>query len=127
MNNPRLRPQIPIMLGGSGERKTFRLAALFADHMNIICDRADLGRKVAALRQRCEEIGRDPATLRLSVNISRYVIGTSGSPRVELLAAYREARVDRVMGLLQESSVSDEPLESLAADARAAGCTLAPD
>lgn len=66
MNNPRLRPQIPIMLGGSGERKTFRLAALFADHLNIICDAAELPRKVAALRQRCEEAGRDPATLATS-------------------------------------------------------------
>jgi F420-dependent oxidoreductase-like protein len=63
MNNPRLRPTIPIMLGGSGEQKTFRLAARFADHMNIICAREDIPRKVAALRQRCEEIDRDPATL----------------------------------------------------------------
>ena len=66
MNNPRLRPTIPVMLGGGGEQKTFRLAALFADHMNIICDRADIGRKVAALRQRCEEAGRDPGTLATS-------------------------------------------------------------
>jgi F420-dependent oxidoreductase-like protein len=66
MNNPRVRPTIPIMLGGSGEQKTFRLAARFADHMNIICDVADLPRKVAVLRQRCEEIGRDPATLATS-------------------------------------------------------------
>jgi F420-dependent oxidoreductase-like protein len=66
MNNPRVRPQIPIMLGGAGERKTFRLAALFADHMNIICDRADVPRKVTALRERCEEAGRDPATLATS-------------------------------------------------------------
>src|SRR3954468_15605001 len=63
MNNPRMRPNIPIMLGGSGEQKTFRLAARFADHMNIICDVTDLPRKVAVLRERCEEIGRDPATL----------------------------------------------------------------
>lgn len=63
MNNPRLRPSIPVMLGGGGEQKTFRLAALFADHMNIICDRTEIGRKVAALRQRCEEAGRDPETL----------------------------------------------------------------
>ena len=63
LNNPRVRPSIPIMLGGGGEQKTFRMAAQYADHMNIICDRADIGRKVAALRQRCEEAGRDPATL----------------------------------------------------------------
>jgi len=66
MNNPRLRPTVPIMLGGSGEQKTFRLAARFADHMNIICDVDDLARKVTVLRQRCEEIGRDPATMATS-------------------------------------------------------------
>ena len=66
MNNPRVRPNIPIMLGGSGEQKTFRLAARFADHMNIICDVDDLARKVAVLKERCEEIGRDPGTLATS-------------------------------------------------------------
>ena len=63
MNNPRLRPAIPIMLGGSGEQKTFRMAAQYGDHMNIICARDDIPRKVAALRQRCEELGRDPKSL----------------------------------------------------------------
>jgi F420-dependent oxidoreductase-like protein len=66
MNNPRVRSTVPIMLGGSGEQKTFRLAARFADHMNIICDVTELPHKVAVLRQRCEEIGRDPATLATS-------------------------------------------------------------
>jgi F420-dependent oxidoreductase-like protein len=66
MNNPRVRDSIPVMLGGSGEQKTFRLAARYADHMNIICDVEDLSRKVAVLRERCEEIGRDPATLATS-------------------------------------------------------------
>jgi F420-dependent oxidoreductase-like protein len=66
MNNPRLRPSIPVMLGGGGEQKTFRMAALYADHLNIICDRAEIGRKVAAVRQRCEENDRDPETLATS-------------------------------------------------------------
>jgi F420-dependent oxidoreductase-like protein len=73
MNNPRVRPTIPIMLGGSGEKKTFRLAALFADHMNIICDPADIGKKIAALRQRCEEVDRDPSTLPTSFLASIFV------------------------------------------------------
>jgi F420-dependent oxidoreductase-like protein len=63
LNNPRVRPSIPVMLGGSGEQKTFRMAARYADHMNIICNRSDVPRKVTALRERCEEIGRDPQTL----------------------------------------------------------------
>jgi len=63
MNNPRLRPSIPVMLGGSGEKKTFRLAAKYADHMNIICPLTELPHKVSVLRERCEEAGRDPSTL----------------------------------------------------------------
>lgn len=66
MNVPRYREAIPIMLGGQGERKTFRLAARFADHMNVIAPLPELARKVEVLRQRCEEIDRDPATLETS-------------------------------------------------------------
>lgn len=66
MNEPRLRPSVPVMLGGSGEKKTFRLAAQFADHMNIICDKDAIPAKLDALRQRCEEAGRDPSTLATS-------------------------------------------------------------
>ena len=63
INEPRLRANLPIMLGGGGERKTFGLAARFADHLNIICDPAELPRKLAALEERCAEVGRDRATL----------------------------------------------------------------
>jgi F420-dependent oxidoreductase-like protein len=81
MNNPRLRPTIPIMLGGSGERKTFRLAARFADHMNIICAVEEVPHKVAVLRQRCEEIGRDPATLATTYHAMGVVGGTEQEVR----------------------------------------------
>ncbi|TDO51648.1 F420-dependent oxidoreductase-like protein [Kribbella sp. VKM Ac-2527] len=66
LNEPRYRDAVPIMLGGSGERKTFRLAARFADHINMICPRPVLPHKVQVLHQRCEEIGRDPGTLKSS-------------------------------------------------------------
>jgi F420-dependent oxidoreductase-like protein len=84
MNNPRVRPDIPIMLGGSGEKKTFRLAALFADHMNIIADKDLIPQKVAALRQRCEEAGRDPGTLATSYLASVFMGETEAD--VKLLA-----------------------------------------
>jgi hypothetical protein len=73
---------------------------------------------------RCEELGRDPATLRISVNINRAVIGRPGAERIDLLGAYAEAGVDRVMGLLLESVDGDEALESVVADARAASVRL---
>jgi hypothetical protein len=73
---------------------------------------------------RCREIGRDPASLRLSVNIGRPMIEPEGAPRIALLEAYRHAGVDRVMALLPRSATSDEALLNFAADARAAGATL---
>jgi F420-dependent oxidoreductase-like protein len=94
MNNPRLRPSIPIMLGGSGEQKTFRLAARFADHMNIICDVDDLARKVGVLRERCEEIGRDPATLATSYLVMG-MVGETGQEVKELSEAIPEDRRNR--------------------------------
>ena len=48
-----------------------------------------------------------------------------GAPRVDLLAAYREVGVDRVMTLVRGSATSDEALGSLARDAREAGLELA--
>jgi F420-dependent oxidoreductase-like protein len=51
INEPRYRDHIPIMLGGSGEKKTFRLAARYADHLNIIADIDKLPGKLNVLRQ----------------------------------------------------------------------------
>jgi F420-dependent oxidoreductase-like protein len=69
MNNPRFRDRLPIMLGGGGERKTFRLAARYADHLNILSPLAELPKKLEALAKRCEEHDRDPATLETSTTV----------------------------------------------------------
>lgn len=66
INEPRIRDDLPIMLGGGGETKTFAMAARYADHLNILCNASELPRKVEALHRRCEEIGRDPKTLETS-------------------------------------------------------------
>jgi len=94
MNNPRVRPTVPIMLGGSGEQKAFRLAARFADHMNVICDVDDLAHKVTVLRQRCEEIGRDPATLATSYLIMG-LVGETEQEAKELGESVPEDRRNR--------------------------------
>ena len=67
MANPRFRDHIPLMIGGSGEKKTIPLAAKHFDHLNIIAGFDELPRKVQVVRDRCEEIGRDPATLETSM------------------------------------------------------------
>ena len=66
MANPRFRDHIPLMIGGSGEKKTIPLAAKYFDHLNIIAGFDELTRKVQVVKDRCEDIGRDPATLETS-------------------------------------------------------------
>jgi F420-dependent oxidoreductase-like protein len=65
-NEPRYREHIPVMLGGSGEKKTFSLAARYADHLNVLAPMSELPHKVEVLKQRCDEAGRDPSTLKTS-------------------------------------------------------------
>ncbi|AIY46886.1 LLM class F420-dependent oxidoreductase [Mycolicibacterium fortuitum] len=64
---PRFRDHIPLMIGGSGEKKTIPLAARHFDHLNIIANFDELPRKLDVLRQECERIDRDPATLETSM------------------------------------------------------------
>lgn len=62
-NEPRVRDNLPVMLGGGGEKKTFGLAARYADHLNIICNASELPRKLDSLAARCAEAGRDRASI----------------------------------------------------------------
>ncbi len=68
--NPRYRDHVPLMIGGSGEKKTIPLAARHFDHLNVIAGFDELPGKVRVVRERCEEIGRDPATLETSTLIT---------------------------------------------------------
>ena len=73
MANPRFRDHIPLMIGGSGEKKTFRLAAQHFDHLNVIAGFDELPGKLAVLKQRCEEVGRDPATMETSTLVTALI------------------------------------------------------
>jgi F420-dependent oxidoreductase-like protein len=65
--NPRYRDHIPLMIGGSGEKKTIPLAARHFDHLNVIAGFDQLAGKVDVVRKSCEQIDRDPATLETSM------------------------------------------------------------
>ncbi|BBZ13738.1 LLM class F420-dependent oxidoreductase [Mycobacterium branderi] len=79
--NPRFRDRIPILIGGSGEKKTFSIAARYADHLNIIGGFDELPRKLDALAKRCDEVGRDPGTLETSMLVTA-LIDDNASPDV---------------------------------------------
>jgi F420-dependent oxidoreductase-like protein len=67
MANPRFREHIPLLIGGSGEKKTIPLAAKHFDHLNVIAGFDELARKVEVVKAACEKIDRDPATLETSM------------------------------------------------------------
>jgi hypothetical protein len=104
---------------------TWRLAAKYADELNVDgLSPTEVAEALPVIRSRCEEIGRDPATLAVSVHIWTETFGRPGAERVDLLAGYREVGVSRVMGLDKGVTKGDEALESVIEDARAAGVEL---
>lgn len=126
INNPRglQVPGVPILVGGNSSM-AMRLAAIYADELNL--DGPDPARTAAMLpevRRACEEAGRDPSTLAVSVHILPDAVVAAGPARIDLLAAYRESGVGRLMALLRGSVASDEALASFAEDARATCATI---
>jgi F420-dependent oxidoreductase-like protein len=53
-------PRPRIMIGGSGERKTLRMVAQYADSCNIFGGPDDIAQKLDVLRRHCDDLGRDP-------------------------------------------------------------------
>jgi F420-dependent oxidoreductase-like protein len=62
-------PRPRILIGGSGERKTLRLVALYADACNIFGDAPTIAHKLDVLRRHCDEVGRDPAQIEVTALI----------------------------------------------------------
>jgi alkanesulfonate monooxygenase SsuD/methylene tetrahydromethanopterin reductase-like flavin-dependent oxidoreductase (luciferase family) len=57
-------PRPPIVIGGSGEKKTLRLVAQYADATNLIAaDAETVAHKLAILREHCDDVGRDYDTI----------------------------------------------------------------
>jgi F420-dependent oxidoreductase-like protein len=123
---PIQQPRVPIMVGGNGPNVTWRLAARWADELNVDGMSPDEVRDaLPVIRGRCEEIGRDPATLAVSVHVWGEHFSRAGQARIDRFAAFRELGVSRVMGLDRAVTRSDEALERVAEDARTAGVELA--
>lgn len=70
LNPPPLR-RMPLLIAGTGERRTLRLVAEHADvwHARFPDEPAELESAVAALRRWCAEVGRDPTTIEWSVGV----------------------------------------------------------
>ena len=116
------QPRIPIIVGGNGPNVTMRLAARFADELNLVFRPIDeIPGLMATARQRCEEIDRDPATLRLSLYIADTEVREEGPRRVDLLGQLAEVGLDRLVAFPTRYGATREVQASFADDCRAAG------
>ena len=89
LNNPRpLRGDIPIMVGGSGERKTLRLVARYADACNLFGDVETVRHKLGVLDRHCDDVGRDPSQI-TRTRMGRVVIAPSDREAEQKLEALR--------------------------------------
>lgn len=68
----------PIMIGGSGERRTLRIVASYADISNWFGPLEELRHKSGVLDRYCAEIGRDPATILRTVMIPIVLVPDHG-------------------------------------------------
>jgi alkanesulfonate monooxygenase SsuD/methylene tetrahydromethanopterin reductase-like flavin-dependent oxidoreductase (luciferase family) len=71
-----LQKRLPIMIGGSGERKTLRTVARYADMWNAMGPLEVMAHKVDVLRRHCDEVGRDVAEIEFTLGIKATIRGT---------------------------------------------------
>jgi len=63
-----VQPKLPIMIGGSGEKKTLRIVAKHADMWNTGGLVERISHKLDVLLEHCADVGRDPADIELTVS-----------------------------------------------------------
>jgi F420-dependent oxidoreductase-like protein len=137
---------LPFLVGGGGEKRTMRIAARFADEWNVWGDPPLLLQKNGVLDRHCEDLGRDPATIKRSANALLFlsddekwvderrersvgrpsIVGTPDQV-VEIVAAYEDAGVDELIipdfnlrGPQAKRETMDMFMERVVAVARAA-------
>jgi probable F420-dependent oxidoreductase len=94
--NPVPTRDVPLLIGGGGEKKTLRLVAAHADIWHSFADRGSYPGKAAVLADHCAAVGRDPAAIEHSAAVG----GETGRSGAEALIAEAEALTDLGVSLL---------------------------
>lgn len=126
INEPRgLQDHIPVIVGGNGRRRTAGLAVRHADELNFVFLGPDeVAERMADVRGKCVDTGRDPDSLRFSVYTADEPMQVPGRDRIDLIRGYAEIGVDRIVCFPTKSAPTVEAQDRFAEDCRAAGVTL---
>ena len=94
INEPAPLSKIPVMVGGSGEKKTLRMVAQYADLGNLTCGPEEVPQKLEALAGHCERLGRDRSEITLSWNRVICVAPTTAEAEAERNAFLADRGMD---------------------------------
>ena len=116
-------PRIPIVVGGNGPNVTWRLAARFADELNLdALTPTEIEAALPTIAARCEEVGREPSTLRVSVHIWGAAGDVlPGTERRQRLRDYASLGLSRAIVQGFAAAADPHALDSLVEDCDAAG------
>jgi alkanesulfonate monooxygenase SsuD/methylene tetrahydromethanopterin reductase-like flavin-dependent oxidoreductase (luciferase family) len=89
---PSLQARMPLLIGGSGEKRTLRIVARDADIWNGEGDPETFAHKSAVLDAHCAEVGRDPSTIRRTVGVQPVCIRDTRDAAIDALAAILAAQ-----------------------------------
>ena len=89
-----LQERVPILVGGSGERRTLRLVARYADACNLFGDAATVRHKIDVLHRHCADVDRDPAEVTVT-NLTRAQVIGAGDERPAEFAGTLEEQIGR--------------------------------
>lgn len=87
LNNPKpIQPGgPPVLIGGSGERKTLRMVAQYADACNVFGDAAAVARLMGILDEHCARLGRNPKDI-CRTRLATIAVGRTQEIAEELIA-----------------------------------------
>ena len=98
-------PRPRIMIGGSGERKTLRLVAQYADACNIFGGPDEVAQKLDVLRRHCDDLGRDPN----EIEVTAMYRDLPADPTTDDVVRGAEAFAAIGVSTLVTSAVGDDP------------------
>jgi F420-dependent oxidoreductase-like protein len=99
-----LQEHVPMLIGGSGEKKTLRLVAQYADACNLFGDAGNVKRKLDVLRAHCTDVGRDPTSIEVTHLSSAVVVGERHELSPAEVARVNAGTVDDQIGRFRELS-----------------------
>jgi F420-dependent oxidoreductase-like protein len=124
VNQPPPISRIPVMIGGSGEKKTLRLVAQYADESNLTAPVDEVSRKLDALAAHCERLGRDRSEITVSKQLNVCIAATHDQAYADVgtflgargldLSTMDDATKETVLGLIVWGD-ADEVGEQLSA------------